>query len=208
MINHTPSTSAVVTLYSAAAASATPVTSTASVTNNPWNTNVSNSSEISNQTNISTRHQLQSSNTQMQLTPQQQQFFLQQQQQQQQNHILNGFKTMSNVEHLKGLTHQVVANTGLDDHLVDHNLLHVNMSNINLNTNSPNVNTMNQMAHLNEMTNASAQNSTNMHLDHMTPSNLLKTNVTINLSIKLLINFGSILFPKKISLCCIKEILK
>ncbi|KAH9510479.1 CCR4-NOT transcription complex, subunit 3 [Dermatophagoides farinae] len=99
--NNNYPTSTVVTLHSAAAAAASTIKSapTAIVINtnpnqtNPWNAS-NRAAIISNNANSTQQQQQQPP---IQLTPQQQQYLLQN------NHLLNGYKGITNVENLNGL---------------------------------------------------------------------------------------------------------
>lgn len=197
--NNHPSTSTVVTLYSAAAAAASTITSapTAVVNNtnpnqtNPWNT--SNLAAIVSNNANSTQQQQQP--PPIQLTPQQQQYLLQN------NHLLNGYKGITNVENLKGLAAAAVAQGMLPPSVT--NTAPSNIDSDLIGGDTPQTNALlspalmanaagqsavlnNQLsaAHLNDLaanqSNSNQQQQSFQHLDHLNHANLLKNNLMMH----------------------------
>lgn len=161
------------------AVSTSTISSTASGSTGPWNSNPPISNQIADNRNI--RQMM----NKFQLTPQQQYLLQQQQQQQQNNHILNGFK---GIENLKGITHPTAGIPGstsvgvLEDHLLDNRMMSsMNLNMSTSNANSPKIQNISQLPHLNEITNLSPNinNASMPIMDHLNHPNMIKTNVII-----------------------------
>ncbi|UXI14395.1 CCR4-NOT transcription complex subunit 3 [Sarcoptes scabiei] len=162
------------------AVSTSTISSTASGSTGPWNSNPPISNQIADNRNI--RQMM----NKFQLTPQQQYLLQQQQQQQQNNHILNGFK---GIENLKGITHPTAGIPGstsvgvLEDHLLDNRMMSsMNLNMSTSNANSPNIQNISQLPHLNEITNLSPNinNASMPIMDHLNHPNMIKTNMILH----------------------------